>query len=207
MSTQILLTFILTNLALNVTPGPAVMLVSGHAMRQGWRSAQVSILGILTGNALYCFLSAAGLGAILLASPQWFDLLRYPGALYLVWLACQRLWRLRARYADDVLTVTPSRRSLFKESLLLQLSNPKSLLFFCSLLPVFASHIVASGSGYILLLGMLAIGLEYPVLLIYSLICASAAGRFSGIKGRWRQGIDAICALLLLFSASLVLMA
>lgn len=203
-----LITFVFTNLALNVTPGPAVIQVTSHAYSQGWRRAQLSVLGILCGNALYCLLSAAGLGALLMKWPQVYQVLRYAGALYLVWLALKRLWHTSQRAADGTGAQTiASRPALFHESLLLQLSNPKSLLFFCALLPVFIGTTDGSGGWAILLLGLLAIALEYPVLLGYTLVSSTLASRANTGNGRWYRLIDIICALLLLLSASLVLFA
>lgn len=205
---NMLLTFVLTNLALNVTPGSAVIQVTSHAFTQGWQRAQLSVLGILCGNALYCLLSAVGLGALLMAWPHVYQILRYAGALYLVWLALKRLWQSSRGSALKIAhKEVYSLSSLFRESFLLQLSNPKSLLFFCALLPVFIGVSDGQGGIAILLLGLLAIALEYPVLLGYTLVSSTLAKRINQGNDRGRRVIDVICAFLLLSSASLVLFA
>lgn len=203
-----LFTFISTNLALNLTPGPAVMQVTSHAFTQGWLRAQVSVLGVLSGNAIYCLLSAIGLGALLMAWPTMYTALRYAGALYLVWLAVKRLW-FSSQTAAVRTRENPQQglSGLFRESLLLQLSNPKSLLFFCALLPVFIGSAQGQGGWAILLLGLLAIILEYPVLLGYTLASSTLARKVNKGSGRGRRVLEVICALLLLCSASLVLFA
>src|SRR5205085_8411867 len=78
--------FTLTEAALCVTPGPAVLLVLSQGLTRGTRASVAANLGILTGNACYFALSATGLGAVLVASYEVFSLIRWLGAAYLVWL-------------------------------------------------------------------------------------------------------------------------
>lgn len=164
--------FLLTNLVLSLTPGPAVLLVTGHAAANGWQRSQASVLGIMSGNTVYCLLSALGLGVLFLRAPMLVSLVKGIGAAYLAWIGIKALLS-----ADKPLVLKEAGPAapacaLYRQALVLQLSNPKSVLFFCALLPQF----VAGGDAVwpMLVLGFAAIVLEYPVLTAYSLLGAQA---------------------------------
>lgn len=166
--------FLMTNFVLSITPGPAVMLVTSHSLVNGWRRAQWSVLGILSGNALYCMLSAFGLGTLFTHAPALVGIVKGVGALYLAWIGLRALMgsensplRSGSGGGDEAPGV------LYRQALLLQLSNPKSVLFFCALLPQFAP---AESPALLpmLVLGFSAILLEYPVLCAYTALGAQA---------------------------------
>ena len=189
LSAASLLTFATTTTLMNVSPGPAVMQVVGHSMSNGWRPAQASILGIFAANALYCALSVLGLGALILTAPSLFEVLKWCGVFYLAWLGVKAL--------------RPGERprALFRQSFVLQGANPKSVLYFCTLLPVFAGD--AEGAPLrIAVLGLVATVMEYPVLLGYSLLAASASRWFRGSAGR--RVLDGLSGSALLAAAGTV---
>ena len=74
-----------TEFLLSLTPGPAVLLVIGLSMRQGFRIGFMATLGILFTNAVFFTLSALGVGALVLASATLFTILKWIGAAYLVY--------------------------------------------------------------------------------------------------------------------------
>jgi homoserine/homoserine lactone efflux protein len=165
--------FLLTNMVLSLTPGPAVLLVTAHAASNGWRRSQFSVLGIMSGNAIYCLLSALGLGVLFVRAPALAGVVKGIGAAWLVYIGLRALMT-----ADRPLVLAGARPvappfTLYRQALALQLSNPKSVLFFCALLPQFVT-----GSGPtlwpMLALGASAIVLEYPVLTAYSMLGAQA---------------------------------
>ena len=202
LSAASLLAFATTTTLMNVTPGPAVMQVVGHSMSNGWRHAQASILGIFAANALYCALSVLGLGALILAAPSLFEVLKWCGVSYLAWLGVKALRaavRPGAPLPAPALHARP--RALFRQSFVLQGANPKSVLYFCTLLPVFAGD--AEGAPLrIAVLGLVATVMEYPVLLGYSLLAASASRWFRGSAGR--RVLDGLSGSALLAAAGTV---
>ena len=196
--------FVTTSTLLNITPGPAVMQVLGHSMVNGARSGQASIAGILSANAMYILLAALGLGALILAVPQLFELIKWCGMAYLAWLGLKSLKGAWARPSARTAAALPRSApawSLFRQSFLLQGTNPKSVVFFCALLPTFAGS--ADGAPLrIMMLGLLAIVIEYPVLLAYSLAASKARLWLQGATGR--RMLDALAGVTLLAAASTV---
>jgi threonine/homoserine/homoserine lactone efflux protein len=191
LSTASLVAFATTTLVMNITPGPAVMQVVGHSMSNGWRASQASILGIFTANALYCALAVLGLGAVILTAPSLFEIVKWCGAGYLGWLGFKAL---RAAVRAGSPAPAPALRAgpltLFHQSFVLQGANPKSVLYFCTLLPVFAGP--AEGAAMrIAVLGLVATLMEYPVLLGYSLLAARASAWFRGsLRARVLDGLS-----------------
>ena len=86
MGPEVWIVFAVTETALCLTPGPAVLLVLSQALTRGTRASLWSNAGILAGNTFYFLLSATGLGAVLLASYDVFFAIKWLGAAYLVWL-------------------------------------------------------------------------------------------------------------------------
>ena len=202
LSAGALIGFATTTMVMNLTPGPAVMQVIGHSLGNGWRVAQASILGIFAANALYCALSVLGLGAVILAAPSVFEAIKWCGALYLGWLglkalrsACSR----RSPLQPPALRARPL--ALFRQSFVLQGANPGAVLYFCTLLPVFAGD-VEGAPLRIAVLGLVATLLEYPVLLGYALLASRARRWFSGPAAR--RGLDALSGSALLLAAGSV---
>ncbi|KQT71443.1 amino acid transporter [Methylobacterium sp. Leaf465] len=125
---------------LSGTPGPNMLHILARSVRVGLRRSLAAMAGCLSAVVLVLVASAAGLSAVLLASPVLFDGLRYAGVAYLVGLGI-RAWRGR----DGALDVpghtgspAPVRLGrLYRDGLLIGLSNPKLLLFASAFLPQF----------------------------------------------------------------------
>ena len=202
LSAASLLAFATTTTVMNVTPGPAVMQVVGHSISNGWRPAQASVLGILAANALYCALSVLGLGAIILAAPSTFEAIKWCSVVYLGWLGVKALRAAaRPRAPREPPTLRARPLVLFRRSFVLQGANPGSVLYFCTLLPVFAGE--AEGAPLrIAVLGVVATLMEYPVLLGYCLAASQARRWFTGTVGP--RLLDGIAGSALLAAAGSV---
>ncbi|HWX82290.1 MAG TPA: LysE family translocator [Xanthobacteraceae bacterium] len=201
MSVAALIAFIVTSLALDFTPGPAVLKVVGDSMAHGWQRTQPSIAGILVANAVYCLLSAAGLAALVLAFPVLFDFIKWMGMLYLGWIGLRSLQA--ALFTSEVRpgptpVSTPGR--LFYSSFVLQGANPKAVLYYVAILPAFAGD-SEHAAKWFLLLGMLEIAMEYPALLFYSLV---GGGLSTFASRRLQRALDALAGVAVIGAAAMV---
>jgi homoserine/homoserine lactone efflux protein len=164
-----LLLFAATELLLSMSPGPAVLLVVSQGMRRGFRTASQGAAGILTGNAIYFALSAAGLGALLLASKRVFNVIQIAGAVYLALVGIKMLVTPGGSETNEKREEDPSGRTFgraFAQGLMTQLANPKAIVFFTALLPQFVDAGRAVAPQF-LILGTISIAVELPVLLAY----------------------------------------
>ena len=132
--------FLLMTIVLLLTPGPIVTLVISTGATKGVRAALVTVAGTSTGNALLIAAIALGLNWVLSHAIFLFELLRWAGVGYLVWLGV-RAWRSAA---------APQRPSTpqhvqFRQGLLVALSNPKTIAFFSAFLPQFVDPALPAG--------------------------------------------------------------
>jgi homoserine/homoserine lactone efflux protein len=196
MTFKLWLVFAATEFLLSMTPGPGVLLIISQALKFGGRASIKGTLGIQTANTLYFILSAAGLGALLLASAQLFQIIKWIGVGYLIFLGIKML--LSKGELSERLEQASSRkisRKLFSQGLITQLANPKAIVFFTALLPQF----IAPGENVLLqffILSMTAIVVEFPVLAIYGWV--AERGRRLIPKGRFAALPDRIAGMFLI---------
>ena len=136
--TQALLLFTAAAGLLTITPGLDTMLVLRTAIAEGPRRALLAGAGICAGCLVWGLVVALGLGALFAVSTIAYDVLRYAGAAYLLWLGVQLLLKPRTRI--DVTPLADARRSHaagFARGLLTNLLNPKMGVFYVSFLPQF----------------------------------------------------------------------
>jgi threonine/homoserine/homoserine lactone efflux protein len=178
-SVETWLAFCVTETVLCLTPGPAVLFVVSVALARGAGAGLGAAFGILAANALYFALSAAGIGAVLLASHEVFGALEAAGAAYLVILGL-RMLLARGAPAADAPSGAPLRAGSrpFVRGFLVQGANPKSIVFFTALLPQFLSE-SEPVARQVLVLGASSVAIELGVLALYA-AAAARAGRVAG---------------------------
>jgi threonine/homoserine/homoserine lactone efflux protein len=132
------LAFALASTALLLIPGPTVLLVLAYALSQGRRVALASAAGVAVGDLIAMTASLVGLGALVLASATLFTVLKWVGALYLVWLGIQ-LWRAAPSAAalPGASLRSVSARTVFGHAATVTALNPKSIAFFIAFVPQF----------------------------------------------------------------------
>jgi len=148
MSLHVWLGFAAFALLVAVVPGPAVVAVVSSALRGGFRASLAANAGVLVGDAVFVAAAALGLGAVLVASHTMFAAVRWAGIAYLAYLGVRALLDRGAVFAAE-----PSDRGrrAFRFGLTTQLANPKIILFFGALLPLFVDPSRAAAPQFVLL--------------------------------------------------------
>jgi threonine/homoserine/homoserine lactone efflux protein len=158
------------------TPGPGITAVLARSLTHGMRGTPAFIAGFLLGDLTWFVGAAAGLAALAQTAQTLFAIVRYAGALYLLYLA-YRLWTAPAQPVEVSESTGPERPlRLFLGSLSLTLGNPKPMIFFVALLPT----VIPLGSLHLTDYFMiaLAIAIILPLVLISYAMAASRARRF-----------------------------
>jgi homoserine/homoserine lactone efflux protein len=130
--------FCLAALALALVPGPTVTVIIANSLRYGSRAGLMNVLGTQAGVVIWLAIAAAGLGAAIQIMGVWFDMLRWVGAAYLVWMGI-KLLRSNGDLAVAVDRARP-RGSFFLQGFVVIMSNPKMLVLFGALIPPFLSE-------------------------------------------------------------------
>jgi len=140
MNLEIWIAFVVAAEIILVIPGPTIILVVSQAIAHGRKSVIPLVAGVLAGDFTAMTLSLLGLGAVLSASATLFVVLKWIGALYLIYLGI-KLWRTDPENgADPLSTRHGSSTSLFKGAYIVTALNPKSIAFFVAFLPQFINH-------------------------------------------------------------------
>ena len=179
------LNFFGVSLLLALTPGPDNLFVLVQSMQRGVRVGLAVVLGLCLGLLVHTSAVALGLAAVLAAQPLAFRVLQMLGALYLAWLAWQAL-RPHPQHTNSPEPVssadTTHTRTLARmvgRGLLMNLSNPKVLLFFLAFLPQFTDPAQGSIASQIVLLGL--------VFMLATLLVFGGIACFSGHFAAWLQ--------------------
>jgi homoserine/homoserine lactone efflux protein len=161
------LLYLVTELLLIITPGPAVLLVSAQGLKYGARQSWFGALGVSGGNILYFILSAFGLGALILASGDLFEYLKAAGALYLIisGLVMLRNAGRDSKRAGSLKAAQGNFRS-FLQGFVIQAANPKAIVFFIALLPQFITP-ERDLAIQLVILGITTVVLETSILSCY----------------------------------------
>lgn len=136
MTLELFSAYVVATLIVLAIPGPTIMLVVSYALTQGRKSALASVLGVGLGDATAATASLMGLGAILAASATAFTVLKWVGAIYLVWLGI-KMWRSRATALGAHQVADVPARKIFWHAYVVTALNPKGIVFFMAFLPHF----------------------------------------------------------------------
>ena len=168
MSWDTYLLFVVTTAVVCLTPGPAAILIVAQGISNGYRRSYWAIAGIALANAIYFALSATGVAALIIASGTLFSVIKWVGVAYLFWLGISAM-----RSKSSALTVTAdaahavSGISAFWQAVVVELSNPKALLYFVALLPQFIDP-AQPVALQMLVFGVTCIGLDMAAYSLYA---------------------------------------
>lgn len=142
-SADVLIAFFVTTAIFAYIPGPAMLYAAAQTVARGRRSGLSAVLGIHLGCYLHVLAAAAGLSLLFHAVPILYTVVKLAGAAYLIWLGIA-LFRGRDGEAVSGTPISPkSARRAFSESIMVEVLNPKTALFFLAFLPQF----VDAGAG------------------------------------------------------------
>ncbi len=171
--------FVLAALALLLVPGPAVLYITARSSSQGRMAGFVSVLAIETANLLQAVAAALGLSAILLSSALAFDVVKYLGAAYLVYLGIRKLFAADNQLGEE----HPKKESLkriYWQGFIVNILNPKTALFFFAFLPQFVDPGRGNVTLQTLLLGVIFVGMAIVTDSMYALAAVSLANKLAG---------------------------
>lgn len=166
-------------MAVLLIPGPAVVYIVTRSVSQGRAAGLVSVLGIHVGTSVYVIATSLGLSALLMASSTVFMIVKYLGAAYLIWLGIQKL-RARGEADEGAEPAKASLPRVFGQGVIVNILNPKTLIFFAAFLPQF----VEPGRGPIAF-QLAFFGLAFIVLGVlsdgsFALLSSALAGKLRG---------------------------
>jgi threonine/homoserine/homoserine lactone efflux protein len=172
----VFLGFVVAGLALNIVPGADMTFIVASAARGGRSDGIVAALGVGAGALVHILAAVLGLSAILASSQAAFDLIKYAGAAYLLWVAVSLL---RTKAAPAEVPRSPTA-SLFRSAMLVNILNPKVALFFLAFLPQFVDPHAAVPALQILCLGL---WFDFAGTLVNIAVAIAAAGATARLRG------------------------
>ncbi len=137
MSYESYFAFCVAAMALAFVPGPTVTVIIANSLRYGSRAGLLNVVGTQVGFVIWLSVAALGLGAAIKLMGTWFDVLRWAGAMYLVWLGI-KMFLSKGDLAVAVDRARP-RGSFFLQGFVVIMSNPKMLVLFGAMIPPFVS--------------------------------------------------------------------
>ncbi len=170
--------FLAAALVLLLTPGPAVLFIIARSVEQGRKAGLVSVLAVESGNFFHALAAAVGLSAILVSSALAFDVVKYLGAAYLIYLGIKTL-RTQVSAETTQAVEQKSHRQIFSQGVIVSILNPKTALFFFAFLPQFVDSSRAA-APQMLLLG--------TVFVIMATVTDGLYALAAGTAGRWLRG-------------------
>jgi threonine/homoserine/homoserine lactone efflux protein len=185
-----LLTFAPAALALNLTPGADMMFSLGQGLRSGPRAAVAAAAGITAGGMVHVTLAGLGLGAVVAAHPGLFDAIRWVGVAYLLWLAGQSLRQTSLSRSNAPALSVPKA---FRDGALVNLTNPKVILFTLAFIPQFVDPTRGAVLAQFLIFGAV-LGLGGTVVNATVGIFASSLGRHLAASPRFARNLGRVSA-------------
>ncbi len=170
------LLFLATSIAITVAPGPDNLQVLARGISQGRAAGLVSALGFAAGVLFHTTLAAFGVAALLRSSPLAFHILKFAGAAYLIWIGIKAL-RSKGLAAADA-RAPQSLATIFRQSVIGNMLNPKVTLFFVVFLPQFVD--VAGAQP--VTLQMIELGVLF---MMQAAVVFSVFGLCAGMLGAW----------------------
>ncbi|RII32934.1 LysE family translocator [Clostridium chromiireducens] len=175
--------FIISSIILSVTPGSDTLYVLGNSISSGRKVGVMSAFGISTGSIFHTVMAALGLSAILAKSAIAFNIVKYLGAVYLVFLGVRSLMSKTSLLANENKNEKKSTRQIFLQGAMIDVLNPKVALFFLAFLPQFIDPNTSYGIIPFLVLGFTYIIVATIWCIMLAIFSSSVSRKLNDIKG------------------------
>jgi|SRR5947207_5863985 len=161
--------FLITSLIVVLIPGTGVVFTVSTGLLQGRRASVFAAFGCTLGIVPHLLATVLGLAALMHTSAIAFQILKYAGVVYLLYLA-YATWRDKSSFAIDGRTRRSTARSIVLKAVALNLLNPKLTIFFLAFLPQFVEQADSSPLGQLLLLSGVFMAMTLAVFVVYGLL-------------------------------------
>lgn len=184
-----------------ITPGPANLFAVATGMEKGRASALIGVVGMNAATLVWFGAAALGLGALVAAFPQVFRIIAVLGALYVAWLGIKALRGAFATAAEPDHVEVRRGRSALVDGFMVQIANPKAILFFTAVLPPFLD-VNRPVAPQLALFALATIGMDVLSMSAYGLGGAALARQMTA--PRFRKGFGIVVGCLLILAAVLI---
>ncbi len=203
MEITIWLSFVGTVAILGITPGPSVLLVAANSMNHGIKKTSGTILGDLSANLCQILLASLGLASIVIASGTLFQVIKWLGVLYLIYLGLNKIFKKPETGDFRSPDIDKSFWKLYVEGFLMSAANPKAIVFFAALFPLFINEHLPFVAQIVILAATFLV-IDGISLLIYATFATRLKRFLEDRKKRYLQ--NRIVGLLLIFSGLMLSM-
>ena len=191
-------TFLLAGILLNLTPGNDTIFILARSIGQGKKAGIVSALGIATGSLIHTILAAFGLSLIIAKSILLFNIIKYAGAGYLIFIGIRMLIDKKTLNAEEIsLKNSVNYISIYRDAILTNVLNPKVALFFIAFLPQFIDPGFKNSILPFLLLGTTFIITGTAWCLVLAFFASTLSNKLKTNR-KIAIGINKICGLALI---------
>jgi threonine/homoserine/homoserine lactone efflux protein len=196
---QNFLLFAFASFMLNIAPGPDMLYVASRSAGQGLKAGIVSSLGISAGCVVHIAAAMLGISAILAQSSVAFNVVKWAGALYLIYIGIQSLRSKGGQFQISAEATKIPLRAIFQQGFVTNVLNPKVAIFFLAFLPQFVQPETGSAPLQILLLGLWFNFSGTSVLILVALLFGRVGDWLSRYPGfvRWQGKITGAILLYL----------
>ncbi|MCY1646179.1 LysE family translocator [Caulobacter sp. SL161] len=193
--------FLVAMFVMAITPGPANLFAIATGMERGKTAALLGVVGMNAATLVWFACSALGLGALIITFPAAFHVLALAGAVYLVWLGLKSLWAGIKNVESHASASVRAGRSAFFDGFMVQIANPKILLFFSAVLPPFLD-VDRPLVPQLIMFACATIGMDLVSMSAYGVGGAALSDRMN--EPGFRRGFAILVGVLLITAAGLI---
>ncbi|GLT19026.1 homoserine/homoserine lactone efflux protein [Vibrio zhanjiangensis] len=175
MDSHVWFAYVITAIVFSLAPGSGMVNSVCNGLAYGTRKSLAAVVGLQIGLAIHILLVGAGIGALVAQSATTFIVIKWLGAGYLIWLGLQK-WRDRSTFTTQTPHKVLSSVALMRKAMLINLTNPKSIVFLVALFPQFIDP-AGDELSQLVILGLTTVAIDFIVMVGYTSL-ASRMGRF-----------------------------